>query len=478
MRLPTLGVGIVYAPGLEPLLEAGRELVPVLEIEPQTLWFDSPAAPGRYRLRSAALDEIARLPQTKLIHGVGFPLGGSRAPDERSLPLLRTMIDRFAAPWTSEHLSFNEADGPDGPFRTGFMLPPRQSPAGAATAAATVRGVARRLSVPLAIETGVNYLRPRRDEMPDGSFAAEVAEQADCGLLLDLHNIYVNERNGRQPVHEFVRQLPLERVWEMHVAGGVELDGYLLDAHSGEVPEALMALAHEIVPMLPNLRALTFELMPDHVEQMGLDAIHDQLVALRHVWERRGTRRPAPAPAPPLARRLANRDAAAPGPSPAAWEAALGAQAIGRPASDALSRELAGDPGVAILRTLVGQVRAGMVADGLLLSTRLLALTVGAVELRSLLEDFWSTTAPQLFGAREAVAFADYILERRLDIPYLDDVLAFERALVRATVSDESAVVRFRHEPAPLLDALHEGRLPGPLASGAYDVSVVVEQAA
>jgi uncharacterized protein (UPF0276 family) len=462
----------VYAPGLEPLLETGRELVPVLEIEPQTLWVESPGAVEPYRLWHAAVEEIARLPQTKLIHGVGFPVGGSRAPDERGLPLLRTVIDRFASPWTSEHLSFNEAAGPDGAFKTGFMLPPRQSIEGAAAAAATVRGVARRLSVPLAIETGVNYLQPRPDEMPDGSFAAAVAERANCGLLLDLHNVYVNERNGRQPVHEFVRQLPLERVWEIHVAGGLELDGYLLDAHSGAVPEALMALAHEVAPMLPNLRALTFELMPDHVERMGLDAIHDQLVALRHVWERRGTRPFAAAP------RRAERTLPAPGPSPAEWENALGAQAIGRPASDALSHELAGDPGVAILRKLVGQVRAGMVADALLLSTRLLALSLGADGLRALLEEFWSTSTPQPFGASEAVAFADHLLERRLDVPHLDDVLAFERALVVATVSGESAIVRFRHEPAPLLAALHAGTLPGPLASGAYDVSVVVEQAA
>jgi uncharacterized protein (UPF0276 family) len=474
VTLPSLGVGVVYAPGLEPLLETGRELVPMLEIEPQTLWFESPGMPDRYRLRVGAVEEIARLPQAKLIHGVGFPVGGSRAPDERSLPLLRTMIDRFASPWTSEHLSFNEADGPAGAFNTGFMLPPRQSIAGATAAAATVRGVARRLSVPLAVETGVNYLRPRADEMPDGSFAAAVAEQADCGLLLDLHNVYVNERNGRQTVHEFVRQLPLERVWEMHVAGGIELDGYMLDAHSGEVPAALMELAYEIVPLMPSLRALTFELMPDHVERMGLDAIHDQLVALNHVWEQRGTQPRSLAPYPVGARQRP----AAPGPSPTEWESALGAHAIGRPAHDALSRELADDPGVGILRTLVCQVRAGMVADGLLLSTRLLALTIGADELRSLLEDFWGMTAPQLFAASEAVAFADYVLEHRLDVRYLDDVLAFERAILCAMVRDESAVVRFHHEPAPLLHALHEGKLPMTLATGAYDVSVVVATAA
>ena len=64
---------------------------------------------------------------------------------------------------------------------------------------------------------------------------AAVAECADCGILLDLHNLFANGVNGRQSVEEFIAQLPLERVWEIHVAGGVELDGYWLDAHSGGV---------------------------------------------------------------------------------------------------------------------------------------------------------------------------------------------------------------------------------------------------
>jgi uncharacterized protein len=60
-----------------------------------------------------------------------------------------------------------------------------------------VQRLRNELGVPLAVETGVNYLRPRRDELPDGEFMAALAEDADCGILLDLHNVYCNERNGR-----------------------------------------------------------------------------------------------------------------------------------------------------------------------------------------------------------------------------------------------------------------------------------------
>lgn len=125
-----------------------------------------------------------------------------------------------------------------------------------------IRFLKRHLPVPLAVETGVDYLKPLPGEMPDGEFFRSVAEQADCGILLDLHNLWANERNGRQPICEVVNQLPLERVIEMHLAGGQEYGGYWVDAHSGLADPELMDIARQVVPRLPNLKAITFEIMP------------------------------------------------------------------------------------------------------------------------------------------------------------------------------------------------------------------------
>lgn len=60
-----------------------------------------------------------------------------------------------------------------------------------------------------------------------------VVESADCGLLLDLHDLFANALNGRQSLDEFLDLAPLDRVWEVHLAGGMEVDGFWLDAHSG-----------------------------------------------------------------------------------------------------------------------------------------------------------------------------------------------------------------------------------------------------
>jgi uncharacterized protein (UPF0276 family) len=464
--LPELGVGVVYWPELEPLLEAGAELPVVLEIEPQALWYELGGAEP-YRIDRDALERVAAFRQAKLVHGVGFPVGGSRLPAASSLPPLVDVIQALEPAWASEHLGFNRASGPDGDFATGFVLPPRQTPEGIEAAARTIRAVAGRLPVPFAFEVGANYLRPRDDELADGSFFAAVAEEADCGILLDLHNVWLNERNGRQPVAELLGELPLERVWEVHVAGGFELDGYWLDAHSGAMPEPLVDLAADVVPLLPNLKALVFEVIPEHIPRFGLDAVAGQLAILARLWARRGGRAAVGDVSPPV---FAPQRGGAPG--PAEWEGALGALAAGRPASGPLAGELAADPGVAVIRRLVDEFRAGMVVDALRLTSRLILVTRGEETLRRLLADFWRTTPPAVFGSVEAQAFADFLEAQRPDVPYLPEVLAFERALIQARTTGEPASVVFDHDPAELLAAVEEGRLPTSPAAGRFAVAV------
>ena len=130
--------------------------------------------------------------------------------------------------------------------------------------------------MPFAVETGVNYLRPRPDELSDGAFVRSVVTAADCGILLDLHNVWANERNGRQGVREFLAELPLERVWEVHLAGGLEVDGYWLDAHSGPIPPALLDLARDVVAKLPSLGAVVFEIGSDFLPGLGAENLRRQ----------------------------------------------------------------------------------------------------------------------------------------------------------------------------------------------------------
>ena len=196
--LPELGVGVVYTADLEPLLDQSPDLVDVLEIEPQTLWLEHPTRPDEIIVRPEVNEHLATLPGRKLVHSIGTPVGGSVQGLEVQLPHLREAVTRLGAPWASEHLSFNLTED----HFTGFFLPPRQTEEGLEIYTQAIRRLQQELNVPFLFETGVNYLRPRHDEIPDGQFVAELASAADCGILLDLHNS--TRTNGTTPERESV----------------------------------------------------------------------------------------------------------------------------------------------------------------------------------------------------------------------------------------------------------------------------------
>jgi uncharacterized protein (UPF0276 family) len=182
-----LRVGIVYNADLEPLLLQQPNLSDVLEIEPQAMWTEKPGRSGIAQARAEVDAHIQAMPWPKLIHSIGAPVGGSAVPTGQHVRLLAETTKRHRAPYASEHLAFNQA----GEVFTGFFLPPRQTHGGIEACSRAIRRIQDALGVPLAIETGVNFLRPRGDEIPDGDFLAELVHVADCGVLLNLHNVYL-----------------------------------------------------------------------------------------------------------------------------------------------------------------------------------------------------------------------------------------------------------------------------------------------
>jgi uncharacterized protein len=460
--LPDLGVGVVYVPGIGALLESGELPADVIEIEPQTLWR---RRGNHYEPDGDVVGLISAMPQRKLVHGVGCPVGGSVPHDEEQVTLFADSIRTFGAPWASEHLSFNRAFGDGVPFNAGFLLPPLQTRAGADAAAATARSLASRLPVPFAVETGVNYLRPRAGELSDGAFVGAVADGADCGILLDLHNLWANERNGRQPVREFLEEIPLDRVWEVHVAGGFEYGGYWLDAHSGLMPEALLELAAEVVPKLPNVHAIIFEMVPQALPRTDVAMLRRQVETLRTIWTTRGTRverRPANVAATTSIDDITPRD----------WQDTLGALAIGREVSSTLADTLSTDPAVPVFRKLVWQVRAGMIVDNFTFTSRLLMLSRGEEFLRGLFDDFFARVQPEFFGSTESDAFADYLRDQQIDEPYLDDLLAYEHAAMHVQLDGGTQVIHTRHDPNALLAVLSEGQIPSGVDEDDFEIVV------
>jgi uncharacterized protein (UPF0276 family) len=445
---PRLGVGMIFSPALRPWLERRFEeaapFLDVLEIEPQTLWFADDALTGPFHEFAAGIELFQALPGAKLVHSVSLPLGGTRTPDPAQCALIRETAARLNAPWVSEHLSV----GGTPHQASGFFLPPLQTDAGVRIAARNIRAFAEAVGRPVAVETGVAYLARKAFEMPDGDYVAEVVRAADCGILLDLHNVYCNARNGRLDFEDFLSRLPKDRVWEMHLAGGMEQDGVWLDAHSGPIPSDLKAMAREVLAELPNLGALNFEIYDSFVEQAGAQVLDRTVEDLRSLWEAAGR---SVSDAPPAALRPPEGSP----PAPEAWEAAL-TKAVWQ-ADPAAQPHREDDPAVALYARLARSFRGSMLVRAMPRALRYLILREQrAVE--TLLDRYFTAVAPRLYAPLEAAAFSDWLRDDP-DL-LLRGLLDYDLGLLGTLRDGKAQVIRFPGDPAPVFEALADRRLP------------------
>jgi uncharacterized protein len=467
-RLPALGVGMVYWPTLDPLLFAPDSPIDLIEVEPQTLWYKVADAHDPYVVGEHVIEQLQSIPQKKILHSVGLPVGGQSLPNPEQLPLLGQFCAEIGALWASEHLSFNRVEEASGSWDTGFLLPPLQNQAGLEAAVANIKALQAQLPVPLSIETGVNYLQPHAEDWSDGEFMAAVATAADCGILLDLHNIWTNERNGRQSVAEFLAQLPLERVLEIHVAGGEEYAGYWLDAHSGLVQPELMEIARWVVPQLPNLRAIIFEVSPLLIDKVGLAAIHQQLLEIQEIWALR-PRESFACPQRTLGQKPQSETEID------QWTQTLGSMATRTVSPQhGLEQRLAADPGLGVLQHLIAAARSGTVVNALPWTSELLFLAIGGSAYQEIFQEFWQVSPPRMFGSEEAVDFTNYLQSCQLDIPYLSDILAYEQAQVRSINLQTSVEIECKSDPLLIIECLAAGEIPQDLDAGGYRLQVTL----
>ncbi|MCG8036057.1 MAG: DUF692 domain-containing protein [Candidatus Thiodiazotropha taylori] len=473
MKIEPLGVGLVYIPGLEPLFESPDGAVQVLELEPQVLWRYFPNKDQPYENQLEFLKRLQALPQAKTIHGVGFPVGGSRIPDPRHIPPLSEAIQTLNGAWASEHLVFNEAvDAQGNSVQTGFFLPPLATPAGVEAACRTIAAVSGKLPVPFAVETPTNYLKPIPGEMSDGQFTKAVVEAADCGILLDLHNIWSNERNGRQTVEAFLSEIPLERVYEIHLAGGLKYGDYWLDAHSGDIPPPVIEWARRLIPHLPNLGAVVYEILPAYLPRFGLDGVRQAVDQMHDLWSCRRATQESGSPFKKAKPKVPASDNDL---TPEVWERKLSAQILfpsEYKGEDELSRQLANDPAVLLIRELNRKFRLSAVISNLRMSIRLLMLSLDEASFDRLVADYCFSRTPDRFAVNEAHHFAGYIRKLDLEIPYLYELLNYEITAMDVIADGQARSVPFTTDPQTLLETLGRGELPIDLPTADYEAEI------
>jgi uncharacterized protein (UPF0276 family) len=213
---------------------------------------------GRY---GAALEQLsARYPIT--CHGLSLSLGGVAPLDETFLARVRRFLDRHQVALYSEHLSYCTDDG-----HLYDLMPIPFTEEAVRHVAARIRRVQEILGRRIAVEN-VSYYAAPYQAMDEVDFVNAVLAEADCDLLLDVNNIYVNAINHGYDAHDFLARMPTARIASYHIAGHYdEADDLKVDTHGAAVKEEVWSLlqsAYRLHGVHPTLleRDFNFPAMP------------------------------------------------------------------------------------------------------------------------------------------------------------------------------------------------------------------------
>lgn len=255
--LPPASAGLGLRRGLLSALQAAdRDAFDFLECAPEN-WI---GVGGRLGEAFEAL--AAKHPVT--CHGLSLSLGGSEPLDETFLARVGRFLDRHRVPLYSEHLSWCSDDG-----HLYDLLPIQFTEEAVEHVAARIRRVQDILGRRIAIENVSYYaalpVAPAQ-ALDEAGFVEAVLERADCDLLLDVNNVYVNAVNHRYDPVAFLRRMPSSRVACYHVAGHYdEAEDLKVDTHGAAVkPDVwdLLAEAYRVHGVRPTLLERDFNFPP------------------------------------------------------------------------------------------------------------------------------------------------------------------------------------------------------------------------
>ncbi|MFJ3856453.1 DUF692 family multinuclear iron-containing protein [Streptomyces sp. NPDC090085] len=254
--LPHLGSGLGYRRELADGIAASGTAVDWLEVITEHYLFAPPDS-------REALRELRR-GHPLVPHGLELSLGSPRPPDPRYVTALAELVEEIDAPWFSDHLCFTSSAD----ISVGTLTPLPRSRAVARDVARRAQRVQEEVGVPLILEN-ITYHIDLPNPLSEAQFIAEVMEHCTCGLLLDLTNLDINSRNHGYDVGDFLDTVPLERVVQVHLAGGTQdPDGTARDTHSAPVPERVWGLLAELSART-DIRATLLERDQDFPEDFA-----------------------------------------------------------------------------------------------------------------------------------------------------------------------------------------------------------------
>jgi len=234
--LPNLGVGL----GLRT-----RHYGHILEHVPAVDWFEI-ISENYLQTRGRPLSVLDRIAERYpvVMHGVSMSIGSTAPLDHAYLQQLKELRARIGARWVSDHLCWTGVAGKN----THDLLPLPYTEESLRHVVRRIREVQDVLEAPLVLENPSTYLEFEGSSLKEWEFLAALSREADCGLLLDVNNIYVSAFNHGFDPYQYLAGIPFDRVVQLHVSGHTHYGTHIVDTHVGPVIEPvwqLLAAAHQ-----------------------------------------------------------------------------------------------------------------------------------------------------------------------------------------------------------------------------------------
>jgi uncharacterized protein (UPF0276 family) len=233
--VPFLGHGVGLRPTHYPaILDDGR----------RADWFE--AISENFMIRGGrplhVLERI-RAERPIVLHGVSLSIGATEPLNREYLAELRALAARFEPAWVSDHLCW----GSYGKHYAHDLLPLPYTEEALDHVAGRIVAVQDALGRQILIENVSSYVEFAHSTMPEWEFLGAVAERADCGILLDVNNVFVSARNHGFDAEDYLAGVPADRVGQIHLAGHTDNGTHLLDTHDHPVRDEVWALYRSAV---------------------------------------------------------------------------------------------------------------------------------------------------------------------------------------------------------------------------------------
>ncbi len=182
-----------------------------------------------------------------VLHGLDLSVGSSAEISDNYFNNLKKILNKVNFEWFSDHISLTQEED----IEVGHLMPIQFSEQVAENVIKKVKAISSLSDKPFLLENITYYYPVPGGALSEPEFISYILEKADCGMLLDINNLYINSVNHQYDPHKFLEQIPKDRVVEIHMAGGSKKYNTLIDTHANPISEPVWNLLEYAIPRVP-----------------------------------------------------------------------------------------------------------------------------------------------------------------------------------------------------------------------------------